>query len=283
MTYPNAAWPGTDRKLPSTLKVRSGSRMTRKFSTEKYPVPYNPDPKKLPGKCTLIRLRTLFFTLTRILYDFSLWCWSGSDLITLMRRIRSGSCSSLKWCESATTGLQTLHFEQLRLHCERPRPSMAPFLSFHRSWMFTLIRIRIWCWIRLFTLISFSKWCSTLLFKSLLPEGSIHIHFCVALAVPGQISNRITYTHHMYSWFNTWHNHCRFSPLIRDLHGRACHHGTRKSAKTGWIRWRFVSVAKSWEGFPSVRPAKKSSQDVSNGFTFSQNRKKTDSFVKNWS
>ncbi len=41
----------------------------------------------------------------------------------------------------------------------------------------------------------------------------------------------------------------------------------RKSAKTGWIRWRFVTVAKSWKGFPA-RPTKKISQDVSNGFAF---------------
>jgi hypothetical protein len=73
---------------------------------------------------------------------------------------------------------------------------------------------------------------ATLLLTSLLPEGRIHslLYFCVAFTGNGQISNRITYTQ-MYSWFNTSHNHCRFSPLIRDLHERACHHGTRKSAK----------------------------------------------------
>ncbi len=96
-----------------------------------------------------------------------------------------------------------------------------------RIWVFTLIQIGI--------RISFPKRMQIMrirtrntAFKSRLPEGSIHY---LLLILPRM--------------------HSRFSPLIRDLHERACHHGTRKSAKTGWTRWRFVTVAKSWEGFLS--------------------------------
>ncbi len=53
--------------------------------------------------------RILLFTLMRIRFwfwnDFSLWCGSWS-----------ASCSSTKCCESANTGLQTLHGSILSLH-----------------------------------------------------------------------------------------------------------------------------------------------------------------------
>jgi hypothetical protein len=60
------------------------------------------------------------------------------------------SCSSSKWCQSATPDLKTLRrpFEPLRIHCERPRPSMAPFGAS------TAPEIWLWCKsLRVFTLI----------------------------------------------------------------------------------------------------------------------------------
>ncbi len=70
---------------------------------------------------------------------FPLWCvfWSGS-------------CCSSKWCQPATTVLQasTAPFEPPRLHCERSRPSKAPFwastaLDFWPWFGLMWIRIRI--------------------------------------------------------------------------------------------------------------------------------------------
>ncbi len=66
---------------------------------------------------------------------FSLWCGSGSDL-SLWYSSGSGSCSSSKWHEPATTGLPTLDASI----CERPRPSI---FSLYSSWILTLMRIRV--------------------------------------------------------------------------------------------------------------------------------------------
>ncbi len=41
-----------------------------------------------------------------------------------------------------STGPSMAQFEPPRLNCERPGPSMAPFLSLHSSGMLTMIRIR---------------------------------------------------------------------------------------------------------------------------------------------
>jgi hypothetical protein len=66
--------------------------------------------------------------------------------MTLKQGCGSGSCSSSNWCESATTGLQTMQgfiFEPPSLHCEHPRLSKAPFWASKSSWILTSVRIRI--------------------------------------------------------------------------------------------------------------------------------------------
>ncbi len=73
---------------------------------------------------------------------FSLLCWFG--FINPLLWCGSGSCSSWKWCKSATTSLQTLHGSILSLHAyivsdEHPRPSIAPL------WASTAPEFWFWC------------------------------------------------------------------------------------------------------------------------------------------
>ncbi len=63
-----------------------------------------PDPTFLHRK-PVLRFRFSGFAL-------SLWCGSGSDISIWCR---SRSCSSSNWCESATTGQQTIHSSVLNL------------------------------------------------------------------------------------------------------------------------------------------------------------------------
>ncbi len=86
---------------------------------------------------TLMRIRIRLFTSTRLPIRLFLW-WGPGSGFSLWCRSGYGFCSSLKWCESATTGLHStdpwqLHFEphwewaSTALHCS--------ILSPRRPWI----------------------------------------------------------------------------------------------------------------------------------------------------
>ncbi len=111
-------------------------------------------------RITLMRIRNPLLTLMRV--QIRLLSGSGSAF-SLRGESESGFCSVMQICDRWSTDSSLLHFEPLRLSCERLRPFKAPFKASTAA--------DFWLWCRSES--SFSFWCESIFgFPKLSVSGS---------------------------------------------------------------------------------------------------------------